>query len=62
MHTATREGWMRLPKNDRRQHFFREGMSECGRYVTAFSKFDDSERPGVRTCPSCLIGAAKAPR
>ena len=59
MRTTVREGWMHLPRNDRRQHFFREGMSECGRYVTVFSKFDDAQRPGARVCPSCLVGAVK---
>jgi hypothetical protein len=62
MRTTAREGWMRLPRNDRRQHFFREGMSECGRYVVDLTKFHDAEHPDARACPSCLVGAAAARR
>jgi len=60
--TTAREGWLRLPKNDRFQHFFRDGVSECGRYVTDCTQFEDTDGPVADACPSCVVGAAKAKR
>jgi hypothetical protein len=60
--TTTREGWLRLPNNDRFQHYFRDGVSECGRYVTEFSKFDETEGPDAYACPSCVVAVAASRR
>ena len=59
MPITDREGWLRLPKNDRRQHYFRGGMSECGRYVTWTARFSEAERPDAHACRSCLVGAGR---
>jgi len=53
MHVAQAEGWLRLEKNDRRQHFFRDGMSVCGRFVTPTTRFPEDDGPDRGECPYC---------
>ena len=53
MQTTYPEGWLRLTKNDRRQHFFRDGMSMCGRFVTPVTRFPADDGPDRGECPGC---------
>lgn len=47
------EGWLRLVGNDRRQHFFRDGMSVCGQFVTPATEFPEDDGPDPGECPGC---------
>ncbi|WP_315094198.1 hypothetical protein [uncultured Cellulomonas sp.] len=53
MQTTYAEGWLRLEKNDRRQHFFRDGMSVCGRFVIPTTRFPEDDGPDRGECPGC---------
>ncbi len=53
MLTVSAEGWLRLSRNDRRQHFFRDGMSVCGRFVTPTRRFPEDDGPDGGECPDC---------
>ncbi|MEZ0449083.1 hypothetical protein [Cellulomonas sp. ICMP 17802] len=53
MRTTYPEGWLRLTKNDRRQHFFSDGMSLCGRFVTPTTRFPEDDGPDRGECPIC---------
>jgi hypothetical protein len=58
MLTTFPEGWLRLTKNDQRQHFFRDGMSICGRFVapiTPATRFPEDDGPDPGECPGCRI-------
>ena len=53
MHIAIAEGWLRLAKNDKRQHFFRDGMSMCGRFVSPTVRFPEDDGPDRGECAGC---------
>jgi hypothetical protein len=53
MLTTHAEGWLRLTRNDRRQHFFRDGMSVCGRFVIPVTHFPQDDGPDPGECPGC---------
>jgi len=53
MQTTYPEGWLRLTRNDRRQHFFRDGMSVCGRFVTPTHSFPADDGPDRQECTGC---------
>jgi hypothetical protein len=53
MHVIQAEGWLRLEQNDKRQHFFRDGMSVCGRFVTLPTRFPEDDGPDRGECASC---------
>ena len=53
MQTTYPEGWLRLTQNDKQQHFFRDGMSICGVFVTPTTKFPEDDGPDGGECPGC---------
>lgn len=47
------EGWLRLTGNDQRQHYFRDGVSVCGRFVAPRTQFPEDDGPDPGECPGC---------
>ncbi|MGY4643006.1 hypothetical protein [Cellulomonas sp. URHB0016] len=53
MGTTQSEGWLRLTGGDTRQHFFRDGMSVCGKYVSPITSFPVDDGPDAGECAAC---------
>lgn len=53
MTTTYPEGWLRLTSGDARQHFFRDGMSACGKYISPATNFPDDDGPDPGECTDC---------
>ena len=55
METTYPEGWLRLTSGDARQHFFRDGLSVCGRYASSITRFPLDDGPDSGECTSCRL-------